>query len=208
MEFIKEWVTNIILFVLFATMVDMLLPNSNFQKYAKMVIGLLLIAIILTPIFKLISEDFEQAMATIPEFKGNNEYQMKNLIDLQKSEIQASQDAYILKQMTVQMTEDAEEELMDQYGLVIADINLLVDEDSQQPFPENLQRVVIQLKQPAEETDAVEAVKSVEINTEEPLIQKTKTESNDKVVQLLSHKWNVDEEVIALEIEGGDKAAQ
>jgi stage III sporulation protein AF len=208
MEFIKEWVTNIILFVLFATMVDMLLPNSNFQKYAKMVIGLLLIAIILTPIFKLISEDFEQAMATIPEFKGNNEYQMKNLIDLQKSEIQASQDAYILKQMTVQMTEDAEEELMDQYGLVIADINLLVDEDSQQPFPENLQKVVIQLKQPAEETDAVEAVKSVEINTEEPLIQKTKTESNDKVVQLLSHKWNVDEEVIALEIEGGDKAAQ
>jgi stage III sporulation protein AF len=133
---------------------------------------------------------------------------MKNLIDLQKSEIQASQDAYILKQMTVQMKEDAEGELMDQYGLVIADINLLVDEDSQQPFPENLQRVVIQLKQPAEETDAVEAVKSVEINTEEPLIQKTKTESNDKVVQLLSHKWNVDEEVIALEIEGGDKAAQ
>jgi stage III sporulation protein AF len=208
MEFIKEWVTNIILFVLFATMVDMLLPNSNFQKYAKMVIGLLLIAIILTPVFKLISEDFEQAMATIPEFKGNNEYQMKNLIDLQKSEIQASQDAYILKQMTVQMTEDAEEELMDQYGLVIADINLLVDEDSQQPFPENLQKVVIQLKQPAEETDAVEAVKSVEINTEEPLIQKTKTESNDKVVQLLSHKWNVDEEVITLEIEGGGKAAQ
>jgi stage III sporulation protein AF len=208
MEFIKEWVTNIILFVLFATMVDMLLPNSNFQKYAKMVIGLLLIAIILTPIFKLISEDFEQAMATIPELKGNNEYQMKNLIDLQKSEIQASQDAYILKQMTVQMTEDAEEELMDQYGLVIADIDLLVDEDNQHPFPENLQKVVIQLKQPAEETDAVEAVKSVEINTEEPLIQKTKTESNDKVVQLLSHKWNVDEEVIALEIEGGDKAAQ
>jgi stage III sporulation protein AF len=208
MEFIKEWVTNIILFVLFATMVDMLLPNSKFQKYAKMVIGLLLIAIILTPIFKLISEDFEQAMATIPELKGNNEYQMKNLIDLQKSEIQASQDAYILKQMAVQMTGDAEEELMDQYGLVIADINLLVDEDSQQPFPENLQKVVIQLKQPAEETDAVEVVKSVEINTEEPLIQKTKTENNDKVAQLLSRKWNVDEEVIALEIEGGDKATQ
>lgn len=206
MEFIKEWVTNIILFVLFATMVDMLLPTSKFQKYAKMVIGLLLIAIILTPIFKLISEDFEQTIATIPEFKVNNEDQMKNLIDLQKSEIQASQDAYILKQMAVQMKEDAEEELMDQYGLVIADIDLLVDEDNQHPFPENLQKVVIQLKQPVEETEVVEVVKSVEINTEEPQIPETKTENTDKVAQLLSRKWNVDEDAIELEIEGGDKA--
>lgn len=208
MEFIKEWVTNIILFVLFATMVDLLLPNSKFQKYAKMVIGLLLIAIILTPIFKLISQDFEKTMANIPELTVNNEYQMKNLIDLQKSEIQASQDAYILKQMAVQMKEDAEEELMDQYGLVIADIDLLVDEDNQRPFPENLQKVVIQLTQPTEGTEAVEVVKSVEINTEEPLVAKTETKNNDKVAQLLSSKWNVDEEAIELQIEGGDKAAQ
>lgn len=208
MEFIKEWVTNIILFVLFATMVDLLLPNSKFQKYAKMVIGLLLIAIILTPIFKLISQDFEKTMANIPELTENNEYQMKNLIDLQKSEIQASQDAYILKQMAVQMKEDAEEELMDQYGLVIADIDLLVDEDNQRPFPENLQKVVIQLTQPTEGTEAVEVVKSVEINTEEPLVAKTETKNNDKVAQLLSSKWNVDEEAIELQIEGGDKAAQ
>ena len=42
MEFIKEWVTNIILFILFATVIDMVLPNSKFQKYTKMVTGLLL----------------------------------------------------------------------------------------------------------------------------------------------------------------------
>ena len=42
MEFIKEWVTNIILFVLFATLIDMLLPTSKFQKYTKMVVGLII----------------------------------------------------------------------------------------------------------------------------------------------------------------------
>ena len=64
MEFIKEWVTNIILFVLFATLIDMLLPTSKFQKYTKMVVGLLLlISIILTPIFKLLSTDFEETFA-------------------------------------------------------------------------------------------------------------------------------------------------
>ena len=53
---------------------------------------------------------------------------IKNLIDLQKNEIQASQDAYILKQMAVQLKEEAEEELMDRYGLVITDMDLLVNE--------------------------------------------------------------------------------
>ena len=48
--------------------------------------------------------------------------------------------------MAVQLKEDAKEELMDQYGLEITEINLLVDgNDNQHPFPENLQKVVIQL---------------------------------------------------------------
>ncbi len=118
MEFIKEWVTNIILFVLFATLIDMLLPTSKFQKYTKMVVGLLLISIILTPIFKLFSTDFEEVFATaIPKWEENKDGQIKNLIDLQKSEIQASHDAYILEQMAVRLKEGAEEELMDQFDV-------------------------------------------------------------------------------------------
>ncbi|WP_394232917.1 stage III sporulation protein AF [Niallia oryzisoli] len=208
MEFIKEWVTNIILFVLFAMMIDMLLPNSKFQKYTKMVIGLLLIAIILTPILKIISQDFEATMASIPEWNDTGENNIKNLIDSQKNEIQVSQDAYILKQMAVQLKEDAEEELMAQYGLVITDLNLLVDKDNQRPFPENLQKVVIQLKEPSEETNAIEAVKPIEINTEDPLVTEEKTESNKDIIQLLSKKWSIDDKVIQLQIEGGGKSAE
>ncbi|WP_338451668.1 stage III sporulation protein AF [Niallia oryzisoli] len=208
MEFIKEWVTNIILFVLFAMMIDMLLPNSKFQKYTKMVIGLLLIAIILTPIFKLISQDFEATMASIPEWEDTGENNIKNLIDSQKNEIQASQDAYILKQMAVQLKEDAEEELMDQHGLVITDLNLLVDEDDQRPFPENLQKVVIQLQEPSEATEAIEAVKTVEINTDEPPVPKTKAENNKKIIRLLSEKWSIDDKLIELQIERGGKSAE
>ena len=140
MEFIKEWVTNIILFVLFATMIDMLLPSSRFQKYTKMVTGLLLIAIILTPIFNLLTRDFDDVMDGISNLEITGENRINNSIDLQKSEIQASQDAYILKQMTVQLKEDANEELMDQYGLAITNIDLVVDAENQQPFPENIQK--------------------------------------------------------------------
>jgi stage III sporulation protein AF len=179
--------------------------RSNFQKYTKMVTGLLLIAIILTPIFNFLTQDFEEKMADIPELELTSKDQINNLIDLQKNEIQASQDAYILKQMAIQLKEDAEEELMDQYDLVITDINLSVDKNDQRPFPENLNKLVIQVTQPDEETEAVEVVNSVEINTEKPLSKQTKSENYDEVVQLLSRKWNVDKKAIELQIEGGTR---
>lgn len=70
MSFLAGWVSNIIIFVLLATVIDMLLPNSALQKYAKMVIGLLLIAIIITPILGLFNMDFDDILtAATSEFE-------------------------------------------------------------------------------------------------------------------------------------------
>ena len=205
MEFLTEWVTNIILFILLATVIDMLLPNSGLQKYTKMVTGLLLIAIILTPIFKLISKDFETTLASIPSYQAPGEKNMKNLIDLKKKEIQASQHAYILEEMAVQLKKDVKEELMEQYGLEIAKVDIAINEESDQAFPENLQKVMVLLRQPKNGVKTVEAIKQIEINTEKPLPSKGTTEETEKIASFLSQKWNVTEETVEVSIEGGIK---
>jgi len=205
MGFLIEWVTNIILFILLATVIDMLLPNSSMQKYTKMVTGLLLIAIILTPIFKLISKDFETALGSIPSYQAPGEKNMKNSIDLKKKEIQAQQHAYILEEMAVQLKKDVKEELMEQYGLEIAKIDLATNEESDQAFPDNLQKVTVLLKQPENEVKTVEAIKQVEINTETPLPSKSSTEEAEKIAAFLSQKWNVTEKTVEVSIEGGIK---
>ncbi|MGG3560971.1 stage III sporulation protein AF [Neobacillus rhizosphaerae] len=205
MEFLTEWVTNIILFILLATVIDMLLPNSGLQKYTKMVTGLLLIAIILTPIFKLISKDFETTLASIPSYQVPGEKNMKNSIDLKKKEIQASQHAYILEEMAVQLKKDVKEELMEQYGLEIAKVDIAINEESDQAFPENLQKVMVLLRQPENGVKTVEAIKQIEINTEKPLPSKGSTEETEKIASFLSQKWNVTEETVEVSIEGGIK---
>jgi stage III sporulation protein AF len=202
MQFLTEWVTNIIIFVLLATVIDMLLPNSNFQKYTKIVTGLLLIAIILTPILKLISKDFESTLRSIPIFEESKEKNIENLIDLKKKEIQASTDAYILEQMAVQLKKDTEEELMEQYGLQIANIDLKVDDTNNLTFPDNLQKVIVLLKQSEGEANVVEVVRTVEINTENPLPSKRLTAHSEEITSLLAGKWNVSENAIEVLIEG------
>lgn len=202
MDFLKEWITNIILFILLATVIDMLLPNSNLQKYTKIVTGLLLIAIILTPVLKLFSKDFETVLASVALFENPGEKNMENQIEMKKKEIQASQQAYILKQMAVKLEKDAEEELMEQYGLEITKIDFLVNKNDKRAFPENLAKLKVQLRQPNEQSDAIEAVKKVEINTNKPLPSK-KTAEMKKITSFLSQKWNMDDKDIEVLIEGG-----
>jgi stage III sporulation protein AF len=203
MDFLKEWVTNIILFILLATVIDMLLPNSSMQKYSKMVTGLILIAIILTPIFKLISKDFDSALASIPSYQSPGEKNMKNSIDLKKKEIQASQHAYILEELAVKLKKDVKEELMEQYGLEIAKIDIATNGESDLANPENLQKVMVLLKQPENKVKTVEAIKQIEINTEIPLPSKKSTEETKKIAAFLSQKWNVTEKTVEVSIEGG-----
>jgi stage III sporulation protein AF len=203
MEFITEWVTNIILFILLATVIDMLLPNSSMQKYTKMVMGLLLIAIILTPILKIISKDFEAALTSIHFQQPSEDKNMKNLIDLKKKEIQASQHAYILEELAGRLKKDVKEELMKQYGLEIADIDVEVNTKSDQATLKNLQKVMVLLSRPDTGVKTVEAVKPIVIDTEIPLPSKKATEEAKQIAAFLSEKWNVTEDTVEVQIEGG-----
>jgi stage III sporulation protein AF len=203
MEFLKEWVTNIILFILLATVIDMLLPNTSMQKYTKMVTGLLLIAIILTPIFKLISKDFETTLASIPSFQTPGEKNMKNSIEMKKKEIQASNHAYILETMAVQLKKGVKEELMKKYGLEIEKIDISMNEDSGLVFPDNLQKVTVLLKHPDKEVQTVEAIIPVKINIKTPLPSKNSVENTEKIAAFLSGKWNVTQKTVEVSIEGG-----
>lgn len=53
MEWLSLWLKNIILLVLLAAFLDLILPNTQLQKYVKVVMGLMILLTILTPVFSL-----------------------------------------------------------------------------------------------------------------------------------------------------------
>lgn len=56
---IKNWVMNICTAVIFIAAVELILPNNNLKKYAKFVMGMILIAILINPIIKLFDKQFD-----------------------------------------------------------------------------------------------------------------------------------------------------
>ncbi|MFE5427113.1 stage III sporulation protein AF [Peribacillus simplex] len=197
MSFLAGWVSNIIIFVLLATVIDMLLPNSALQKYAKMVIGLLLIAIIITPILGLFNMDFDDILtAATSEFEDQEKKDLGNLTEMKKKEIQATQGAYILKQMAVDLQAEVEEELMVDYNMKISSIDVGV-KNEEEPGVDDLQKITISLeKAEGKENSEIEAVAKVDINADSP---STSNDANlDAVKRFLATSWSVDEEIIEI----------
>ena len=195
MDLLASWISNIIIFILLATVIDMLLPNSALQKYSKMVIGLLLIAVIITPILRLLHTNFDDVLASATiQFEQGEAQSLGNLTESKKKEIQAAQSAYILEQMAVQLQAEAEEELMEKYQMEIQDIEVTV-KDEEKPEPENLQHITVSLSE-VKEDETIEAIAKVEIDTKRALV--TDDARYADVKQFLANTWSIDEEMIQI----------
>lgn len=58
-EGLKIWVTNITIAIFFITAVEMILPDNNLKRYAKFVLGLMLIVVIINPVIKIFDNGFD-----------------------------------------------------------------------------------------------------------------------------------------------------
>lgn len=202
MSFLTSWISNIIIFILLATVIDMLLPSSSLQKYTKMVIGLLLIAIIITPILSLFQTNFDQLLASATvQFKADEENTLGNLTESKKKEIQAVQSAYILEQLANQLEGDVEEELMKKYQMKLDVTDIAVLNQENPKLPDDLQNISISLTEVKDDA-AVETIAKVDINTKESL--NTNHSDYEEIKQFLAQSWLIDEELIQIAGERGD----
>ncbi|PSA99711.1 stage III sporulation protein AF [Bacillus halotolerans] len=202
MSFLTEWLTSIVLFILFAIVIDMLLPSSSMQKYAKMVVSLLLIVVMLTPIFKLFKTDPEVIFEYLTKNGQSESAEIKNQINSKKIEIQASQRAYILEEMAVQLKKKAEEMFShDEYKVDQIKITAGEKVDSE----EDIKTISVYMAPSSEKT--VQTVAPIDINTDQAYVTKEKVEQKEakQIETKLADIWEIGSEKITVHMEGGER---
>lgn len=65
MDTLALWLKKIVLLVLLATVLDLLLPNTELQRYVKLVMGLIILLVILNPILTLVSPHITDEWITL-----------------------------------------------------------------------------------------------------------------------------------------------
>lgn len=190
-EVLKVWVTNITIAIFFITAVEMILPDNNMKKYAKFVLGLMLIVVIINPIIKIFNKDFDFYSYSN---KATNYMESSTVV----ADIQKYKDINILNttenfkvNLEKQCILDLEEAYPEnQYN---ADIEITYD-DKKAIF--NINRVEIGI-----EGKGVKNIRKIEINTKSVNTSNRNIlqgEQGDKIKRLLSSKFKISGDIITV----------
>jgi stage III sporulation protein AF len=205
--FLTEWITNIIVLVLLAGVIELLLPGNQFQSYIKMVIGLLILLAMLSPLFKLLNSDMDQVFQAMDLPAVAKENEIKNSIEKNKSEIQGAHRAYILEQMAVPMKKQVQEELKKTYELEIVDLQIQTDSGTEPLKLEDITGAKVVLAKHHEQA-GISEVSEVDINISDAGNQAEKNEVPEEIVHFLASQWQLDSHQVEAEMEGGEESSQ
>ncbi|MDR7072688.1 stage III sporulation protein AF [Fictibacillus barbaricus] len=206
MSFLTEWVTNIIVLVLLAGVIELLLPGNQFQSYIKMVIGLLILLAMLSPIFKILHTNFDQVFKGMDLPAVAKESEIKNSIEINKSEIQDTQRAYILKQMAVPLKEQVQEELKKTYGVEIVDLQIQTERNREPLKPEDISGAEVVLAH-YKKQEGISEVSEVNVSISNSKKRQQETVP-DEIVQFLGKEWELETKHIVVKMEGGEESSQ
>jgi stage III sporulation protein AF len=205
-SFLTEWITNIIVLVLLAGVIELLLPGNQFQNYIKMVIGLLILLAMLSPLFKLLNSDLDEVFQAM-DLPVSKENEIKNSIEKNKSEIQAGNRAYILEQMAVPMKKQVQEELNKTYELEIVDLQIQTDNSTEPLKPENITGAKVVLAK-FQDQAGVSEVSEVDVTISDSKELTEKSQVAEEVIHFLASQWELDSQQLEVEMEGGEESSQ
>lgn len=127
---------------------------------------------------------------------------MKNSIEEKKREIQASQRAYILEQMAVQLENEVKEELMNDHNVEIQNFSFQFKEDAEVNL-EGLKSLTVTMKESGDQKAGTDEVEEIVIDlNQQPETQEDKKSLN-AVKSYLSSAWDIPEDQLILQWEGG-----
>lgn len=217
MNFLTEWLINIIVLIILATILEMLLPNSVMKRYVEMVVGILLLVVMIQPILSIITEDVDAWLLSLPIHDDETEEKITNSAHLQKREIQLGQRAYISEQVAIQLEQKVSTPLQNQFQLAITQLTVEMAEDPvalmTNPEITHAHVIVTPIFEENEKNDALHVhseIKQVEMvqidNIEKQSKERDEKEQrrvDDDITQFLATHWNIEKKNIVLTWEGG-----
>ncbi|KEO82539.1 hypothetical protein EL26_15000 [Tumebacillus flagellatus] len=151
MAFLSDWLRGLILVIFLAVVLDMILPNNVFQRYAKLVMGLLIILIMLTPVLKLSGKSIYEMDFTLDSLlSGGNSHSanLPSLEEIQQESAQISQQNQLLTAEAWKsgITENVKEIVeQDKPGLTVDRVEVKYTQNAQGQ-PEKLDGLTVTLK--------------------------------------------------------------
>ncbi|MFC7681917.1 stage III sporulation protein AF [Paenibacillus sp. GCM10028914] len=219
MDWLSEWLKSVIMIVLFAAFVDLILPSKSMQRYARLVLSMLILLALLRPIISLLTVSPEKQFALELERVENGtntpreaelDYilaQAEKLKNVQQSQSLQWAGEEVAKQMKDQITKETGEQ--------VDEVKVILAAPSEATGSAVIKSVEVRLreaetpessqKQSLAESKGIKPVDTIRVNVEtntDESKNKSKTEDSVEagkrvearagpVIDLLSSRWDL-----------------
>jgi stage III sporulation protein AF len=125
-EGLRIWVVNICTTVFFITAVEMILPDNNLKKYAKFVLGLILMTVIINPLVKFLNQGSE-----ITTFIDKTCSVMEDQFPHDNKDLREKSINNTLEVFKMNLEKTCEDKLKEKYPKSVSEVKAEVDYDSE-----------------------------------------------------------------------------
>jgi len=139
-DWLGGWLKTIVLIILFATFIDLLLPNSALQRYVKTVVSLFILMTLLSPVIELFQRDWDygkllQAMqeeqANMPDLaEKTSSLSLRHIVE-EGNKISESNNELAFRLMEEQAGKEIKEQIETEYGVQVRQVNVKSGIDGQ-----------------------------------------------------------------------------
>lgn len=127
-----SWITQMIVLIFIMMLTLMVLPDTSMKKYAQFSLSIIFMFLFIQPIITLFNINISDESHKIVDslFSSISRTTLENEIDLKKTEIQATSDAYVIDEMANQLKAEMEGEFAQvfEYELKYVDIYSKTDQ--------------------------------------------------------------------------------
>ncbi|HLR41866.1 MAG TPA: stage III sporulation protein AF [Pseudogracilibacillus sp.] len=188
MQFLTEWIMQIITFIFIGVIAQMIIPTNAYKKYVQMIIGLLMLFILIKPIMFFLQMDMTRELEQINHSLFGNIESSTN--SFENIALEDERDAYIWNEVKNSMMQEANEQLSET-DLEVMDMSFLFDETS-----DEINLISVQLRKENEPTsEQIEPV-TIYIHKDE---QKPLVENSQQIKTKLADIWQMDQGLIQID---------
>ncbi len=79
MEYIKEWLNNVTMYLIFTIVINVIIANKSYKKYVDLIVGFVFILILLNPINKIFKTNFNDLSKEIEKYEQKIEERKESI---------------------------------------------------------------------------------------------------------------------------------
>jgi stage III sporulation protein AF len=127
-EWLGDWIKQIVILILIATFLDLLLPSGAMDRYVKLVMGLLIILAILSPVFRILERKLDPAALELKSV-GNSTMEPLENIRHESNQLKDAQSQQIREEAERKLERTLADQVSGQFGVEVMGTNVTLTEN-------------------------------------------------------------------------------